>query len=302
MSGDGGNTHLALIGSAARLVLLAACLIAGPAAAQMGQYHLILKRTSLTTGTATGEPAGGTFAYTTQIQSGTTIGTLTSPDNISNPNMMQLPDPANPSATGAPSPGGLGSYTATYTVNGVVVKNLRDDPFHIPTFGMSCYFIALEADYGSAAQNTCTSIRINGHVYQGTVTNPDGYPGTYCASFIAEVVLQGSAQLNNGTYIHYAGNNRIVAVPSVTGADGTALIAGGSVARDRSIIRARNKTVSADQVGDNLLANDTGGAIVGYRLDLYNGAGQAVCNGYANPMAIAACDPAEATCTGYAFP
>jgi len=41
------------------------------------------------------------------------------------------------------------------------------------------------------------------------------------------------------------------------------------------------------------LANDTGGAIKGYRLDLYNGAGKGVCAGYSNPIAVTTCDPEQ---------
>ena len=47
--------------------------------------------------------------------------------------------------------------------------------------------------------------------------------------------------------------------------------------------------VDLDQIGSGLLANDTGGGISGYRIDLYNGAGEAVCADYPNVMAVGAC-------------
>jgi 3D (Asp-Asp-Asp) domain-containing protein len=49
-------------------------------------------------------------------------------------------------------------------------------------------------------------------------------------------------------------------------------------------------------VGTGLLANDTGKDIQGYRLDLYRGAGVAVCSGYNNPMGVSACTPAQKAC------
>jgi hypothetical protein len=42
----------------------------------------------------------------------------------------------------------LGQFKAQYTVN----KNTASDTFQVPTFGMSCYMIALESDYGTPHQ------------------------------------------------------------------------------------------------------------------------------------------------------
>ncbi len=68
----------------------------------------------------------------------------------------------------------------------------------------------------------------------------------------------------------------MTAVAAVTGADGTAVVAGGSVARDRAVIPGRGVLVDVDGAGNGLLANDTGGAIRGYCLDLFNGASRGV--------------------------
>lgn len=261
-----------------------------------------MKRDTVTTGTARGEPAGGTFSVTSVLDSGTTIGTLMSSGAASNPNMLSMPDPANPSGTGAPSPGGLGTYTVTYTANGMAVLAKTDDPFHIPVFGMSCYYTALESDWGIVGPKTCKSLRLSGTTYSGTITNPYGYPGTFCSSFIAEVKLQGSATTNAGDEIQYDAGT-IKKVAAITGADGSAVVAGQTVARDRAIIPARNSVhVDADQVGNGLLANDTGGAIKSYRLDFYKGAGKGVCAGFSNVMAVSACMPKQAACPGYAVP
>ena len=302
-TGQDATPHRA---AATRSVLFAAglaALSAGPAAAQTGgdaTPHLSLKRTSLTTGEATGKPDGGTFSYTTSLKSGSTIGTLTSQDTTSNPNEMMIADPANPNSQGKPSPGGLGRYMATYTVNGTPSAPTNDDPFDIAVFGMSCYYTTYESDWGTPPK-MCKSVRISGTTYSGTVKDPDGLKGTYCSSFIAEVRLQGSGILNGGQDIQYNAGT-ITKVDSIKSADGTPVEADHTVARDRSIIPRGGIRVSVDQVGNDLLANDTGGAIIGYRLDLYKGGGAAVCANFSNVLGVSACSVRSAACPGYAFP
>ncbi len=226
--------------------------------------------------------------------SGANFPTVTDLGPTSNPDTVTLQSPAG---SGAPTPGGLETVTAQYSVNG----GTATDPFQVPTFGMSCYMISLESDYGTPP-NSCSSTRIHGVLYQGSITNPGGLAGTYCSSFIANVHLQGSGQLNSGQYVQYqVASGHIVIVPSITGHDGTPVVAGQTVARDLAIIPGIGVLVSVDGVGSNLLANDTGGAIVGYRLDLFNGAGRAACAGYANPVGVSACAPAQASCPGSAL-
>ncbi len=260
---------------------------------------IALSRGSLTSITATGSPGGGVFEFTTTPVSGSNQATVAQAAGFtvnSNPDQLTL---TAPGGGGAPSPGGLETLVAKYTVSGAEAKN---DLNSLATFGMSCYMVALESDYG-APPNSCSSTRIGGVTYSGAVTNPNGLTGTFCASFIANVRLQGTGQLNAGGYINYNPNTGLMtSVNSVTGADGTAVIAGGSVARDRAIIPGRGVLVDVDGVGNGLLANDTGGAIRGYRLDLFNGAGRAACAGYANPHGVGACQtPQGATCPGSAL-
>ena len=54
--------------------------------------------------------------------------------------------------------------------------------------------------------------------------------------------------------------------------------------------------VGWDRYYTSVIANDTGGSITGYRLDLFNGTGQAVCSGYSNPIVIGACNSPTSTC------
>ena len=260
---------------------------------------ITLARESLTTINATAAPSGGVFNFTTTLSSGSNGATVAQANGYStssNPDKIQL---TAPGGGGPPSPGGLETLVATYTVDGAVAKN---DLNTIATFGMSCYMVALESDYGTPP-NSCSSTTISGVTYSGAVTNPYGLTGTYCSSFIANVKLQGTGQLNSGSYIHYnTSTGQMDSVTSVIGADGTAVIAGGSVARDRAIIPGRGVLVDVDGVGNGLLANDTGGKILGYRLDLFNGAGKAVCANYPNPHGVGVCQtPQGTTCPGSAL-
>ncbi len=259
---------------------------------------IALSRTSLTTASATGTPLGGSFAYTTTPEAGGNFATVAMADGVTastNPNITKFTAPAG---GGAPSPGGLEKLVAKYTANAVEASN---DLNHIATFGMSCYMVALESDYGSGPNN-CQATTIYGTRYTGTLTNPNGLTGTFCASFIANVRLQGTGQLNSGSYINYSPATRtMTTVTSVTGADGSAVVAGRTVARDRAIIPGRGVLVDVSGVGTGLLANDTGGAIRGYRLDLFNGAGRVACAGYANPIGVGVCQTSQAACPGSTF-
>jgi 3D (Asp-Asp-Asp) domain-containing protein len=260
-----------------------------------------MKRQDLTTVVSTGEPAkNGEFSYDVEPLSGDTTADMQMAAGVSassNPNKAKLIEPPNPDGSGAPSPGGLASMTTDYEVAEIQATNDKSSPFQVPLFGMSCYFTTLEADWG-IPPDACGRVRIGGVVYKGTVTDPYGFAGTYCAAFIAEVKLQGSGVLNNGTKIQYEpSTQQIHTTTKITGADGTEVVAGATVARDRTVIPKKGVHIAVNGVGASLLANDTGGAIVGYRLDLYNGAGKDVCAHYNNRMRIGACTPAQAaTC------
>ncbi len=260
---------------------------------------LQLTRTTLTTASASAQPLGGLFSHLATTEAGSNVASValaggTTP--ASNPSQIVF---AAPTVTGAPRPGGRIKLSTRYAVNGQEMVNDRNK---VITFGMSCYMVALEGDYGSGP-SSCASTRISGVTYSGTVTNPNGLTGTFCSSFIANVRLQGTGQLSTGEYINYNPTTRTMkTVPEVTGSDNTPVVAGQTVARDLAIIPGRGVLVDVDGVGTGLLANDRGGHILGYRLDLFNGAGKAACADYANPVGIAACQPAQGnTCPERTF-
>jgi 3D (Asp-Asp-Asp) domain-containing protein len=258
---------------------------------------ITLSRLSLTGVQATGMPAGGHFDYTRSPTSGSTLATIDYASGVTpttNPNTTVLTDPAAP---GAPTPGGIANITATYATTRPASKM-----FSVPTFGMSCYTTALESDWG-APPGGCVRLRIGKTTYAGPVKDPNGLTGTYCKSFIAEVKLQGSATLNSGQNIQYnVTTDQIVFVQHIKGSDGTPVVAGQTVARDYAIIPAKGVRVDLNTIGNGLLANDSGGKIIGYRLDLYGGPGDASCVGFANPIVISACETPQPSCPGSALP
>lgn len=268
-----------------------------------------LRRPDLVTVVAAGTPSDGSFAFRKEIVSGTNIGSinpLRGESATKNPNTAVLTDP--PNVSGVAQPGGLAAYVASYKLGG----ETEIDSFNAATFGMSCYNTTGESDFG-IPPNKCETRRYRNQTYDGTETDPNGLKGTYCRSFILMAKINGSAQLINGTKIQYNNFKKIfTVVPHFLGSDGTPVIADHTVARDKgplpkcttppsgfqSIIPDKNVTIDVDGVGQRLLANDRGCNIVGYRLDLYRGAGEAVCKRYKHPIGVAACAPAQSGCPG----
>ncbi len=236
----------------------------------------------------------GSFSYTSTRIAGAFAPSLEDakdPSQRPNERYIRL---VVPPAKQAPQPGGLAQLRFKLdTVDGPVIDHTK----RAASFGMSCYVIALEADYGTPPIS-CKPTRIGGVVYEGTTRDPYGLPGLYCRAFIANVKLQGSARLASGGFVHYEIRPaRIVKVAEPPTADGTSLVAGRTVARDPAIVQGRNVAMMLDGIG-NVLANDRGGAIKGYRIDLYGGEGEAACRGYANPVVIGACVEPQSGCPG----
>lgn len=264
-------------------------------------YHslsLSVGRSNLTTTSSTGSPAAvaanPAFTYTV-TGSGNTASYTTSDPNA-NPNTATIGGRSN---SGAPIPGALGTLTSKYTCKG---GSSVSKSFSVPTFGLSCYVRALETDYISGG--SCTSITISGTTYSGSSTNPVGLPaGNYCNAFLGMVRLNGSGQSAGGVKVHYESGSypswTFSTISQFTGADGTALVANGSVARDRAYV-PRSTTVQLPS--GSYAANDTGGAITGYRLDVFMGLGQAACSTFQNNVVVAACNPGVGTCPGLALP
>ena len=290
------TSSAALAGTAGADTLHFAQTVSGTAAAAACTVPctISVSRSSLTQTSSTGSPGGGRFTYASALLSGQLPPTYTTPNASANPNTGNITAPANPQA--APSAGGLAQLTAEYHCTS---GETNVATFRAATFGLSCYILADENDF-IAANGSCKSLTIAGTRYSGVSTNPPGLPaGDYCTAFLGDVRLQGSGSTRGGTKIHYlSGTNptwQFQVVAQFTGADGTALIPNGSVARDRSIV-PRNTNVQL-QTG-NFVANDTGGAIRGYRLDVFGGSGRASCATFSNIMTVGGCSPAVRQCPG----
>ena len=239
---------------------------------------------------ATATPPGGRFSQSVELVAGTSAATLTAIGDVALSGIGQsltftLGNPANPNLRGAPSPGGLARLTVTYApLTGQAVSK----QFLVPTFGMSCYFTALESDYFDSSGSCPAQVLTLG-----------GQTRTYCSTFLGAVKLQGSGVGDDGTILQYStALGAYVLSTQIQTADVTAAIADGTVARDRSIITARNVRVSLQGIGNSLRADDVGGPtyIQGYRLDLYRGSGKAVCANSPNPIVVASCTPGLTTC------
>jgi 3D (Asp-Asp-Asp) domain-containing protein len=285
-----------------------------------------VSRSSLLQTSSTGDPQPGAnpaFKYSANPSSAATYSTS---DANANPSTGDLKAPANPSGTGEPSPGALADLAVSYTCQGgdTVTKK-----FSVATFGLSCYRFSVENDFiipalpptptptpdptstpaptsAPASSPTptpspplnCTGYTILGTRHTGVTTNPSGLPpGDYCTAFLADTRLQGSGITRNETKIQYVGGSpwRFTVVTEHLTADGQLPIPGGSVARDRQIVGGRGTTTVKLERGD-FVANDTGGAIKGYRLDIFGGTGLSACRGFQNRMEIGACNPGSDKC------
>lgn len=142
-------------------------------------------------------------------------------------------------------------------------------------FLMTGYILANEADYNGP-----------------TVTNPCGLQGTWVRTFLYGngVLMQGSGQDLNGNIItiDWANSGRPVNQNTVCftitdcphTASGACLQAGTSIAVDPAVV-PMGASVNIENVGTRV-AQDTGGAINGYHIDVYRGFGHAAMQGWGN--------------------
>ena len=260
-----------------------------------------LTRNGLLSITATGSPPGGRFSYSARRTAGTNaagIAPAQGVDPAANPNKAELKNPSNPNSNGSPAQGGLAEITATYTKEGQLRKT-----FSVATFGLSCYNNALEEEWGTPPAH-CRSLVVNHVTYSGSITDPNGFKGIFCYSFIKQVRVQGSGRTRDGRKVQYEPTTDLIReVQEYHGAEGTPVVAGRTVARDLKVI-PKGVRVDISGVGESLLANDTGDPtrINAYRIDVFMGPGEAVCKNYPNNIAIVACQPGNAKCPARNIP
>jgi 3D (Asp-Asp-Asp) domain-containing protein len=173
----------------------------------------------------------------------------------------------------------------------------------VAAFGTSCYVTSDETADFRDASGTCKTLRIGGTSFTGSSINPTGLMGTFCKSFLAFVRLNGSGRASNGQLIQLRNSGSsldsttFAVTAMIKSADGTPVVAGQTVARDRTIL-GRGGRISLDGIGQNLLANDIGNGILGYRIDRYMGFGSKTCVGVPNQIVMGACGPSTDVCPG----
>lgn len=125
--------------------------------------------------------------------------------------------------------------------------------------------------------------------YNGTkVPAPGIADATFKQDFLEATKLNGSGKASSGKYLHYNSGTSKYEYSSPQTATGTTPQAGKTIAVDPYYIpRARpsavwkRATVSIAGVG-NRVAEDGGGAITGYRIDVYAGVGKSSLVGWTN--------------------
>lgn len=128
-------------------------------------------------------------------------------------------------------------------------------------FLVTCYMVSSESDF--------VSTPLVGPVSGLPVAN------RYRRGFISDVRLQGSGVALDGSTIHYDGRGVYSLQSCPLTATGACAVDGTTAAVDRTVIPLRS-TVAIASVGTRV-AQDTGGAIIGYHIDEYFGTRRAAC-------------------------
>ena len=136
----------------------------------------------------------------------------------------------------------------------------------------------LPARYASSFLVTCYVVSLETDFVDTPLAGPvNGLPAArrYHQGFLDDVRLQGSGVALDGSTLHYDGNGRYSIQSCPLTASGACAEDGQTVAVDPAFV-----TMGAAIILGNLgqrLAQDTGGAIVGYHLDEYYGTRRTAC-------------------------
>lgn len=139
------------------------------------------------------------------------------------------------------------------------------------TFYCTGYNTALESDY-----------------YDTKVSAPGIKNDKFSQQFLDATKLNGSGKANSGKYLHYNSSSKTFSYCQPVTATNTTPTVGKTIAVDPYYIpRAKpngtwkRATVYLANIG-NRVAEDGGGAIKGYRIDVYRGVGKAAMSGWKN--------------------
>lgn len=160
----------------------------------------------------------------------------------------------------------------TYSGSGTSTISSVKSAYYDSTFYCTCYNTPDEADFSGTRTATAA-----------------GITGSYKQSFLNAVKINGSGWSMDNTWIRYNASTSQYSFTAPTTASGTTPVKGKTIATDRSYIPRwyvspswQRGTVDISGVGTRL-AEDAGGAINQYDIDIYMGKGNAwqtdpICN------------------------
>lgn len=169
---------------------------------------------------------------------------------------------------------GTKNFTLYSMVDGVRSNQISATPkmsaYYQNSFYCTAYIVALESDYNASK------------------VSASGITGaTFRSDFLAAVKLNGTGKADSGKYIHWNGSGYSY-IDKPTTATGTEATAGRTIAVDSEFIpRAKvggnwkRATVNISGIG-NRIAEDGGGSIKGYRIDVFMGTGKSTLKAWSN--------------------
>jgi 3D (Asp-Asp-Asp) domain-containing protein len=139
------------------------------------------------------------------------------------------------------------------------------------SFETSCYITSLESDFASDPV---------------VVTNSDipGLPSghSYHKSFVSDVMMQGTGLGLDNAYLHYNGGGHFIIAECTVTKTGVCARDGTTLAVDPTVVPMLS-TVSISSIGDRT-AQDTGGKILDYKVDIYYGVRRSACMAAGRPV------------------
>ena len=126
-------------------------------------------------------------------------------------------------------------------------------------FDITCYVLSLESDFQKTPLGTAPGV--NGEQFH--------------QGFIDDVRLQGTGLSLDQQYLHYAGHGMYSIITCPQTKSGACADDGTTVAVDRNVVPALS-IIDIDSIGERV-AQDTGGGINWYHIDVYYGTRRAEC-------------------------
>jgi 3D (Asp-Asp-Asp) domain-containing protein len=140
----------------------------------------------------------------------------------------------------------------------------------------------IDAKFENPFKLTAYATSLESDLSGSQTTDPCGVSGTFFDTFLKNVQLEGTGQALDGRLIQYTGKKQgklcFQEVTCAQTASGACAQAGTTIAVDTDVMPL-GSTVNIDQVGVRT-AQDTGGAIKNYHIDVYVGAGKAAINAF----------------------